>query len=76
MLSQKKAWKEAQKRWGQLGNVVDRLRPYVREGVVLMRRYSVGRIANVGGIEFFVVKGTGDSWEEAFKRADSIAGGV
>lgn len=33
-------------------------------------RFDVGRIGGAGGFQFFEVLGSGDTWEEAFTRAD------
>lgn len=36
---------------------------------LLAYRASVGFVAGVGGIQFFHVKGQGDTWEQALERA-------
>ena len=36
----------------------------------LRERFTVGEISGAGGFRWFSVKGTGDTWEEAFQRAD------
>lgn len=39
----------------------------------MFKRFDVGRVGGVAGMNFFEVLGSGDTWEEAFAQADKRA---
>lgn len=73
------ALKEATKRWGKSAAVdfkkkalpkAERDKLPKKDPRRLTTPCSVGKIVSIGGISFFSVEGSGDTFEEAFAEAD------
>lgn len=83
-MNKAQAMKEARKRWGKAAHIkYDRLaftekqkermkdrNPEMYKRVAFNHKCDVGRIQGIGGIQFFEIKGSGDTWDEAFVQFD------